>query len=135
MRHLISPLVLGFLVLSGGSALAQTPCQGGTQAAPACSRDWSAASLVVQVCPATATTEPGVKLVLRELNDAPLLSVLGAAGTNVTLPTSSAPLAAPATPTRIIKFACEDSSSRVGTDTFVSVTFPIRRAPQAPLLP
>jgi hypothetical protein len=76
-----------------------------------------------------------VRLVLRELNDIPLLSVLGTAGSNVTLLTASAPLASPATPTRVIKFACEDATGRVGADTFVSVTFPIRRAPQAPLLP
>jgi hypothetical protein len=129
-------LALAWFLLAA-SAQAQVPCQGGTQSAPACSRNWSAGPLSVQACPAPdASTEPGVRVVVRELDGTALLSVAaGSPGAVVSLPTSSAPLAPATAPARVLKFSCEDASGRAGVDTFASVTFPVRARPAAPVLP
>lgn len=132
LRNLL--LVLGLLALFGSRADAQT-CSGGTASAPACARNWAAGPLVVTACTPTSSLEAGVKLHLRELNSTPILSVNPATpGGQVTLPTSSAPLAPSNAPTRRVRFVCEDPSGRTGVDTFVDLTFPVLGPPAAPVV-
>lgn len=132
MRYLF---IFVFILLTAGTASAQTPCQGGTPTTPACSRNWAAGPLNVQACPATATSTDGVRVVLRELAGTPILSVTaGTPGGVVTLPTSSAPLASPTAPTRVVEFVCEDAAARKGASTFASITFPVLGVPVAPTL-
>jgi hypothetical protein len=129
-------LTLLVLVLLARAASAQSPCQGGTATAPACSRNWATTALSVQVCPGdNITSAPGVRLVLRETSGAPLLSVnAGTPGGTVTLATASAPRALPGSDVRTIDFACEDAQGRRGASTFASLTFPVVPTPVAPTL-
>lgn len=124
-------LALVIFLLAALPAGAQTPCQGGTATAPACARSVVATPLSVSACPATATSEAGTKLVLRELDGSPLLSVTpGSPGGTVTLQPASFP--STGAPVRTVKFSCEDVLGREGVATFASLTF--RNAPVAPAL-
>lgn len=127
-------LALAILAILGSARADAQSLQGGSATSPAGARNWATAPLVVEVCPATAANEGGVRVVVRELTGTPILSVNGTQGSIVTLPSSSAPLAPASAPKRVIKFACEDASARVGADTFVDVTFPVRGAPLAPVV-
>jgi len=132
VNYLKQMIVLMFFFLAAGAAHAQAACSGGTAASPACVRNWATAPLVVTMCPSTATNEGGVRLVMRELNDTPLLSASGTPGSAVSLPSTSAPSGGALR--RTVKLACEDGLARLGGDTFVDLTFPKDR-PLAPVLP
>ena len=119
-------------------ANAQT-CKDGTPTQPACSRDWSTGPLTVIACPADPATgsEAGVKLLVKELDGTPILSVVpGTPGGSVTLATSSAPKAVPANRTRVIEFSCDGATVTGGKPTYASITFPLAPAvrPAAPVL-
>lgn len=128
-------LLLALLFLAA-PALAQTPCQGGSASAPACSRNWATAPLTVRACPATASTNAGARVLLTEVDGTPLLSVTpGVPGGDVAIPTASAPVVRGTSATRVIRFTCEDAGGVGGDATFASVTFPVDRRPVAPVLP
>jgi hypothetical protein len=128
-----------FLLAISAAAIAQTPCQGGTAVAPACARDWSIGPLRVLACPGdNVTTTPGARLIMREVNGTPILSVVAATpGGQIDLPSASAPRAPLGALTRTVQLHCEDAAARGGPPTFASVTFPAATPgpPVAPLLP